>query len=180
MGGMGRFGMIYPHGLAPFLMGIWTSLFRVGDMDCPVFGWGYGAALFPDLLSPNLPSLMRLRATRCIYVYCEIGMLSWVHDDAFTLCREASIFAPCALRPLLLFVMELSIGDKVFYIRSTGLRRPTKVIVIAFLGPRLHWVMVNLGTECGKVIIKVVHMARTGQTLTLSACPMHLAPRLCA
>ena len=31
------------------------------------------------------------------------------------------------LRPLLLFVMELSIGDTVFYTRSTRLRVPAKV-----------------------------------------------------
>ena len=31
--------------------------------------------------------------------------------------------------------------------------------------PRLHWVMVNLRSESGKVIIKVTRRAREGQTL---------------
>ena len=35
---------------------------------------------------------------------------------------------PCVLRSLLLLVMELTIGDKVFYSRSTGLRVPAKVV----------------------------------------------------
>ena len=38
--------------------------------------------------------------------------------------------------------------------------------VITFPSLRLHWVMVNLGTESGKVIIKVVRRARAGQTLS--------------
>ena len=32
------------------------------------------------------------------------------------------------LRPLLLFVMELGIGDRVLYTKSTGLQVPTKVV----------------------------------------------------
>ena len=32
------------------------------------------------------------------------------------------------LRPLLLFVVELSLGGRVFYTRSTGLRVPAKVV----------------------------------------------------
>ena len=36
-------------------------------------------------------------------------------------------FAPRVLRALLLFVMELSIGDRVFY-KSIGLRVPAKVV----------------------------------------------------
>ena len=39
-----------------------------------------------------------------------------------------SILAPCVLRPLLLVIMHLSIGDKVFYTRSTGLRVTAKVV----------------------------------------------------
>ena len=43
-------------------------------------------------------------------------------------CCGRSIFAPCVLRPLLIFVMDLSIGDKVFYTRSTRIRVPAKVV----------------------------------------------------
>ena len=39
-----------------------------------------------------------------------------------------SIFAARILRPLLTFDMDLDIGDKVFYTRSTGFRVPTKVV----------------------------------------------------
>ena len=34
--GMGQFGMISPHGLAPFWLGTWTGPFPVVDMDWPV------------------------------------------------------------------------------------------------------------------------------------------------
>ena len=51
--------------------------------------------------------------------------------------------------------------------------------VITFPIPRLHWVMVNLGTESGKVIIKVARMAwawaHTGQTLPLEYTLMKLS-----
>ena len=53
-------------------------------MDLPLSGAGYGPAPFPHLVSPGLPNLMRFRATRCIYVYCETGTLSWVHHDTFS------------------------------------------------------------------------------------------------
>ena len=45
VGGMGRLGMISPHGFAPFRLGIWTGPsqlgiwsgpFPVGDMDWPL------------------------------------------------------------------------------------------------------------------------------------------------
>ena len=45
VGGMGRFGMISPHGFAPFRLGIWTGPFPIGDMDWPLSNWGYGPAL---------------------------------------------------------------------------------------------------------------------------------------
>ena len=46
VGGMGQFGMISPHGLIPFRLGIWTGTFLVGDMDRPFSSWGYGLAPF--------------------------------------------------------------------------------------------------------------------------------------
>ena len=49
----------------------------------PLSSLGYGPAPFP-LLSPGSPSLMRFRATRCIYVYFETGTVSWVHGDTFS------------------------------------------------------------------------------------------------
>ena len=52
-------------------------------MDFPLSGWRYGPAPFPHLLSPSSPSLIRFRATRCIYVYCETGTLNWVHGYTF-------------------------------------------------------------------------------------------------
>ena len=64
VGGMGRFGIISPPGLAPFRLEICTSPFLVGDMDWPLSGWGYGLAPFPHLLSPSSLSLMHFRATR--------------------------------------------------------------------------------------------------------------------
>ena len=63
VGGMGRFGIISPHGLALFGLGIWASP-------------------FPHLLSPSLPSLMRFRATGCMYVYHKT---SCVHADTFSM-----------------------------------------------------------------------------------------------
>ena len=43
-------------------------------------------------------------------------------------CCGRSIFAVRVLRPLLLFDMDLNIGDSVFYTPSTGLRVPAKVV----------------------------------------------------
>ena len=43
--------------------------------------------------------------------------------------------------------------------------------VIKFPILRLHWVMVNLGTESGKVIVKVARRARAGRTLPHSMQP---------
>ena len=54
VGGMGQLGMISPCGLAPFRLGIWT-----GPFPSPIV---------PQVTSS--PSVMRFRATRCIYVYC--------------------------------------------------------------------------------------------------------------
>ena len=48
--------------------------------------------------------------------------------------RGRSIFAPCVLRPLHLVIMYLSIGGKVFYTRSTGLRVTLKVVPIRTIG----------------------------------------------
>ena len=50
VGGMGRFEMISPHGLAPFWL---------------------GPAPFSHLLSPSSPSLMPFSATRCISLFFE-------------------------------------------------------------------------------------------------------------
>ena len=63
-------------------------------MDLPPSGWGHGPSLFPHLLSPSSPSLMHFRATRCIYVYCEIGMLSRVHGDTFYVPAAEHQFLP--------------------------------------------------------------------------------------
>ena len=51
------------------------------------------------------------------YVCCETRTLSWVYGGTFrvSVCYRASILAPHVLRPLLPFLMELSIGDRVFY-----------------------------------------------------------------
>ena len=38
---------------------------------------------------------------------------------------------------------------------------------LTFPIPRLHWGMVKLGTESGKVTIKIARRARAGQTLPL-------------
>ena len=63
----------------------WTCPFPVGDMDWP---------LSLNLLSPSSSSLMRFRATRCIYVYCQTGMLSWVHGDTFSVSAVEHQFLP--------------------------------------------------------------------------------------
>ena len=56
-------------------------------------------------------------------------MLSWVHDDTFSVSALEHQFLPLASsRGLLLFVVELSIRDRVFYTKSTGLRVPAKVV----------------------------------------------------
>ena len=61
-------------------------------------------------------------------MYCETGTLSWVHGDTFSVSAAEHHFLPLVSSYLLLFVMELSIGDEVFYTRSTGLRVPAKVV----------------------------------------------------
>ena len=63
-------------------------------MDFALSGWGYGTALFPHLLSPSSPSLMHFRATRCIYVYCQTGTLSWVHGDTSSVSAMEHQFLP--------------------------------------------------------------------------------------
>ena len=87
----------------------WTCPFPFGDMDWPISRWDYGPAPFPHLVSPSSPSQMRFGATRCIYVYREKYMR--IHSA----CLPRSIgFFPSCLQTSLLFVMELSIGDRVF------------------------------------------------------------------
>ena len=55
---------------------------------------------------------------------CKAG-----HMVIHSVCLLWSItFCPHVLTPLLLFVMELSTGDRVFYTRSTGLRVPAKLV----------------------------------------------------
>ena len=63
----------------------------------------------------------------CACVYCETGTMSLVHGDTFGVSAAEHQFLPFA--SLDLFVMELSIGDKVFYTRSTGLRVPVEVML---------------------------------------------------
>ena len=116
-------------------------------MDLPLFGWGYGPAHFPHLLSPGSPSLMCFRATRCIYVYCETGTSSWVHGDTF---GGASICAPRVFIPLLLVVMELCIGDRLFYTKSTWFGYPRKWV--AFCTTDMwSWSMIKV--VCGSLIM---------------------------
>ena len=67
-----------------------------------------------------------------MHVYCETGTLSLVHGDTFGLSAAENQFLPLA--SLDLFVMELSIGDKVFYTMSTQLRVPAKVIALLHNG----------------------------------------------
>ena len=83
-------------------------------MDEPLSGWG-----------PNLPSLLRFRATKYIYVHFETGLL---HAATSSMSTTEHQFAPRVLNPLLLFVMELIIGDRMFYTMSTGLQVPAKVV----------------------------------------------------
>ena len=49
-------------------------------------------------------------------------------------CCATSLSAPRVLKPLLLFVMELSIGDRIFHIRSAGLGVPATVFGFLFDG----------------------------------------------
>ena len=63
-------------------------------MDLPLSTLGYGPAPFPHLLSPNSPSLLCFRATRCIYVYFETGTLSWVQGDTFSVFVVEHQFLP--------------------------------------------------------------------------------------
>ena len=106
----------------------WICPFPVGDMDRPLSHRGYGPAPFPHLLSSCSPSVMRFTATRCIYVCCEIGMPSWAHGDTFNVSVVEHHFLPLVSSDLFCYVMELSIGDRVVYTRSTGLRVPAKVV----------------------------------------------------
>ena len=62
----------------------------------------------------------------CVRVYCEPGTLGLVQGDTFSVSVvEHRFLAPMSFE---LFVMELCIGDKVFYTRSIGLRVPTEVM----------------------------------------------------
>ena len=63
----GEFGMISPHGLAPFRLGIWTGLLLDGKMDWPVSSWEYGLAPlwlgistgpFPSAIVPHFPPIL--------------------------------------------------------------------------------------------------------------------------
>ena len=63
-------------------------------MHLPLSGWGYGPDPFPHLFFPRSPSLMRFRATRCIYVYYQTGTLSWVHGDALSVSAVEHQFLP--------------------------------------------------------------------------------------
>ena len=89
----------------------WTCPFPVGDMDRPLSltYWGRFArcarcAVTPPL-SPGLPSVMRFRATRCIYVYCEIGTLSWVQGDTFSVFSIEHQFLPLLSSDLFCFLL---------------------------------------------------------------------------
>ena len=42
-------------------------------------------------------------------------------------CRGTSYFAPHVLKPSIAFTMDFSVGDKVFYIYSNGVRIPATV-----------------------------------------------------
>ena len=64
----------------------------------------------------------------CVRVYCETGTLSLIHGDTFSVSAAKHECLPLA--SLDLFVIELSIGDKVFYTRATGLRVTAKVSVL--------------------------------------------------
>ena len=48
--------------------------------------------------------------------------------------RGASVFAPCVLTPLLIFVMELSIAEGVFYFSSTAFPVLAKVVGLLHKG----------------------------------------------
>ena len=64
-----------------------------------------GPAHFPHLLSPNSPSLMHFRATRCIYVYCQTGVLSWVDGDAFSVYIVEHHFLPLVFSDLFCYLL---------------------------------------------------------------------------
>ena len=65
-------------------------------------------------------------------------------------CCGALVFAPRVLRPLLLFVMELSIGDRVFYTKSTGFGYPRRWLAFCTMG-MWSWSMIKV--VCGLSII---------------------------
>ena len=76
-------------------------------------------------------------------------------------CKLSIIDAPWTPSPLVSPVSSLHHHPHQFP-QLTSLRTFlwTPTSVITFPGPRLHWVMVDLGIECGKVIIKVARKAR--------------------
>ena len=99
---MGRFGMISFMDWALPGWGYGPSPFYV-DVGWPLSGWGYGLAPFPHLLFPSSPSLMRFRATRCIYVYFETSTVSWVHGDTFSVSAAENQFLPLMSSDLFCF-----------------------------------------------------------------------------
>ena len=112
----------------------WTCPFPVADMDWPLSNWGYGLAPFQlgiwtgPFPSPIVPQFAQSDAFHGYNVHLcghfELGTWGYIQH----VCCGAAVFALCVLRPLLLFFIELSIGDRVFYTRSAGLRVPAKVV----------------------------------------------------
>ena len=48
---------------------------------------------------------MRLKATKCIYVYSQIGMLSWVHGDTFSVYAVEHQFLPLVSSNLFCYLL---------------------------------------------------------------------------
>ena len=126
--------MLSPRGLAPFPLGIWTGPFPIGGMDpFPVGDMDRPLSLTQ---SPISPSVMRFRAARCIYVYCETGMPCSAHGDTFNRHGDTYVsvvehhFLPLVSSDLFCYLLWSSaLGtSRVFYTRSTGLWVPAKVV----------------------------------------------------
>ena len=123
-----------------------------------------------------LLGLLGFRYPRRWLAFCAMGMWSW--SMIKVVCAPSIIDAPWTPSPLVSAVSSLhhnlhpcpqSTSLQKFLWTPLLMEAPfagaPEHDAITFPSPRLHWVMVYLGTESGKVIIKVARRARVGQTL---------------
>ena len=109
----------------------------------------------------------------CLHIRCETGTLSFVYGDTLSGCLLRDIILPSSfLRPT--FSIDLSIGDRVFYTRSNGLRAPATVVGTAKDG-LLHLEYYQDGL---RVVNRQCKMESISFAIPSSDSPPHCPPSL--